>query len=78
MEMKTKHKNGECFSGWSDISVPLKSGMVHWPGDSDVRIERVADKNKGAKANLSRLDMSAHSNCKRRWGSGPGNSPTVK
>jgi arylformamidase len=27
--------------GWIDISVPLKSGMVHWPGDPEVRIERV-------------------------------------
>ena len=29
--------------GWIDISVPLKlkSGMVYWPGDPEVRIERV-------------------------------------
>ncbi|NIV96501.1 cyclase family protein [candidate division KSB1 bacterium] len=47
-------------SEWIDISVPLRDGMVHWPGDPDVRIYRVSDIDKGDVANLSKLDMSAH------------------
>ncbi len=43
-----------------DISVTLKSGMAHWPGDPDVKIHRVKDMNKGAGNNLSQLSMSAH------------------
>jgi kynurenine formamidase len=27
--------------GWIDISVPLRSGMVHWPDNPPVRIERM-------------------------------------
>ncbi|MGE0592156.1 MAG: cyclase family protein [Vicinamibacterales bacterium] len=45
---------------WIDISVPLLSGMPHWPGDPPVRIERVQSLARDG-ANVSRLDMSAHS-----------------
>jgi arylformamidase len=46
---------------WIDISVPLKSGMVHWPGDPPVKIRRVRDMDSGDTANLSLLSMGAHS-----------------
>lgn len=45
---------------WTDISVPLKSGMPHWPGDPSVRIEKVRDMAKGDEANLSTLFMGSH------------------
>jgi len=32
---------------WIDISVPLKTGMVHWPGDPAVLINRLNDVEKG-------------------------------
>jgi arylformamidase len=45
---------------WIDVSVPVHSGMVHWPGDPEVVIERVQSIAKGDEANLTRIDMSAH------------------
>ena len=42
------------------MSVPVHSGMVHWPGDPEVTIERVTSIAEGAEANVTRLDMSAH------------------
>jgi len=45
---------------WIDISVPLHTGMVHWPTDPSVNIERFADMNQGAVCNVSKLDMCAH------------------
>ncbi len=47
-------------TGWIDISVPLKSGMVHWPSDPPVRIDRVKALERGDHSTLSRLAMSAH------------------
>ncbi|MEQ8186415.1 MAG: cyclase family protein [Candidatus Eremiobacterota bacterium] len=46
---------------WIDISVPIYSGMVHWPGDPAVQIELVHDMSRGDVANVSKLDMGAHS-----------------
>lgn len=45
---------------WIDVSVPLHSGMVHWPGDPAVRIERVLDMARGDLATVSRLSMGSH------------------
>ena len=47
-------------AGWIDISVPLFSGMVHWPGDPAVVVERVSDVSRGDVANVSRMDLGAH------------------
>jgi arylformamidase len=46
---------------WIDVSVTLKSGMLHWPGDPPVVIERVRDMDRGDTVNLSRITMGAHS-----------------
>ena len=48
------------MSNWIDVSVPVKSGMAHWPGDIDVSVDRVSSMAAGAVCNLSRLHMSAH------------------
>lgn len=45
---------------WIDISVPLYTGMVHWPDNPPVEIERAMDMNKGAVCNVSKLSMGAH------------------
>jgi arylformamidase len=45
---------------WIDVSVPLRTGMAHWPTDPAVRIDRIADMDKGAVCNVSKLDMCAH------------------
>ena len=49
--------NGE----WIDASMTLRSGMLHWPGDPPVVIERVRDMEKGETSNLSRMAMGVHS-----------------
>ena len=45
---------------WIDVSVPIHSGMVHWPDNPAVRIERIQDLSRGDAANVSRLEMGAH------------------
>ena len=44
-----------------DVSVPIRTGMVTYPGDPEVRLERVSSIPEGAVANLTRIDMGAHS-----------------
>jgi arylformamidase len=45
---------------WIDVSVPLRSGMVHWPGDPAVSIELVAAMASGDDADVTAIDMGAH------------------
>jgi arylformamidase len=45
---------------WIDVSVPLRTGMVHWPGDPPVTIERVMDMARGDDVTVSAIDMGAH------------------
>lgn len=45
---------------WRDVSVPLRSGMVHWPGDPRVVVRRISSIEEGARSNVSALRMSAH------------------
>lgn len=45
---------------WIDVSVPLRSGMSHWPDNPPVRIERMLDMDQGAKCNVSTLSMGSH------------------
>jgi arylformamidase len=44
---------------WIDISTSIEKGMMHWPGDPDVRIERFASIAEHGYA-ASRISMSAH------------------
>ena len=44
-----------------DVSVPVRPGMVTYPGDPEVRLERVSSIAAGDVANLSRLDLGVHS-----------------
>ncbi len=45
---------------WIDVSVPLHTGMVHWPGDSGVTFRRVSEIGPGVDANVTVCDMPAH------------------
>lgn len=45
---------------WIDVSVPLRSGMVHWPTDPPVTIARALDMDHGAACNVSQLSIGAH------------------
>ena len=44
-----------------DISVPVRPGMITYPGDPAVTLERVASLENGDVVNLSRLDFGVHS-----------------
>lgn len=48
------------LEAWTDVSVPLRDGMLHWPGDRPVRISADASIARGDEANLTALDLSAH------------------
>jgi len=50
----------ETTAAWIDISVPLYTGMVHWPDNPTVRIERMQDLARGDAANVSKLELGAH------------------
>ncbi|HEQ97934.1 MAG TPA: cyclase family protein [candidate division Zixibacteria bacterium] len=45
---------------WIDISVTIRDNMITWPGDSKVNIGREMEIARGDTANLTHLDMSAH------------------
>ena len=45
---------------WKDVSVPLRDGMAHWPGDPECHIKRVNRMEDGAVCNLTHISMSAH------------------
>jgi len=53
-------RRGLPSTGWIDVSVPLRTNMVHWPGDPEVRIERTQSIESGAPCNVSKLTMGAH------------------
>ncbi|APV43720.1 arylformamidase [Dehalogenimonas formicexedens] len=48
-------------SPWIDVSMPLRDGMVHWPGDPPFNVERIHDMDAGGSVNVSRLTMGSHS-----------------
>ena len=45
---------------WIDVTVPLRAGMPHWPGDPPVRVRTVASISRGAECNLTALSMCVH------------------
>jgi arylformamidase len=44
-----------------DVSVPIRAGMVIYPGDPDVRLQRVESIAGGDPANVSKLEFGVHS-----------------
>jgi arylformamidase len=47
-------------SDWIDVSVPLHTGMAHWPDNPPVRIERALSIDRGDTANVFSISMGAH------------------
>ncbi len=45
---------------WIDISVPIYTGMVHWPDNPPVQIERMLDIDHGDVCNVSTIAMGSH------------------
>ena len=48
------------MSEWKDVSVPLKNGMVQWPGDKAFSRAYTESIEKGDQANVSEIEGSAH------------------
>ncbi|MGH9295917.1 MAG: cyclase family protein, partial [Acidimicrobiales bacterium] len=46
---------------WTDVSVPLLNGMVHWPDNPPISISRMLDRGRGDPCNVSELSFGAHS-----------------
>ena len=46
--------------GWIDVSIPMRSGMVRWPDNPPVEIERTLDMKRGDVANVSRISLGSH------------------
>jgi len=47
-------------ASWIDISVPLYTGMVHWPDNPSVHIERMMDIEGGDVCNVSKMSLGVH------------------
>jgi arylformamidase len=47
-------------TNWIDISVPLRTGMVHWPGDPEPSFERILEIEHGSEVNVTLCRMTAH------------------
>jgi arylformamidase len=45
---------------WVDVSVPLRSGMVHWPDNPPVIIERTLSIERGDVGNVSKMSLGVH------------------
>lgn len=46
--------------GWIDVSVPVVTGMVHWPDNPPVVVDLQLSLARGDAANVSKLSMGAH------------------
>lgn len=45
---------------WIDISVTIRSGMVHWPDNPEVKVEMMLDMSRGDVCNVSTLSLGSH------------------
>ena len=43
-----------------DISVAISTDLPRWPGDPEIKLERISDIAQGADANVTLLSMGAH------------------
>lgn len=43
-----------------DITIPFRSGMVHWPSDPAPRIERIMDVNRGDNVTMTEFNINSH------------------
>ncbi len=62
MAKKSNHSRSSIVgSGWIDVSVPLRNGMVHWPTDIAIQVEHPKSIEQGDAYNLSRIHLGVHS-----------------
>lgn len=48
------------MSEWIDVSVTIRDGMVHWPNNPPVHLQRVKDLAHGGSSNVSALSLGVH------------------
>jgi arylformamidase len=48
------------MSEWIDVTVPIRQGMVHWPGNPGVHIDVAEEKGEGGICRVSRLTLGVH------------------
>ncbi len=48
------------MSDWIDISVPIRTGMAHWPDNPPIVVEKIMDMDHGGGANVSKLSLGVH------------------
>jgi arylformamidase len=48
------------MKAWIDVTVPLRNGMVRWPGDPPIKIERIHDLDRGDNNTISSLSLGSH------------------
>jgi arylformamidase len=60
-QLQTKIANSaETSNQWLDVSVPIYTGMVHYPDDPSIEIHRLSDVEKGDLCTVSRLTLGSH------------------
>jgi arylformamidase len=47
-------------NNWIDVSVPVRHGMIHWPGDPPYQIHHMLDQKKGDLCTVSRISTGVH------------------
>ena len=47
-------------AGWRDVSLPIRTGMAHYPGNPDVRLEFINHVDRGDPATVSQLSLGVH------------------
>src|SRR5262245_23548495 len=45
---------------WIDVSVPIRNGMVHWPDNPPIVVEKTMDMAHGHAANVSKVAFGVH------------------
>jgi arylformamidase len=58
--IKTRSRGGLDGTGWYDVSVPVRTGMVHYPGNPPVQLTFIHDLERGDPETLTHLSLSAH------------------
>jgi arylformamidase len=48
------------MSEWIDVTVPVRPGMVHWPGNPGVQIDVTEEEHEGGLCRVSKLTLGVH------------------
>ena len=58
---------GQMSNDWIDISVPIHTGMVHWPDNPPVLVEYMLHIERGDICTVSTLSMGSHTGYPYGW-----------